>query len=109
MTTAPVGPVRSTHPATLPVGAAARSQEEGADADLPVGRHAPRPWGDTLGALLRRIPNATPALPDLNGLLAILHPLPLRRPPGDPELLALREGERARRHVRRRPLFGGAA
>ena len=68
---------------------------------------------EKLTALLRKVPNATPALQDLNGLLAILHPLPLRRPPGDPEQLALIEGERARSasasrgHVRFRPPEGG--
>ena len=63
-------------------------------------RQTPRPGAGNLAALLRAIPNAAPELPDLNHLLAALHPVPRRRPPGDPELLALREGERHRRRGR---------
>jgi len=63
---------------------------------------------EKLTALLRKVPSAAPALPDLNRLLAAVHPVPRRRPPGDPELLALIEGERARSHVRRRPVSGGS-
>jgi hypothetical protein len=64
-------------------------------------RRPPRPWDDTLNALLRSPLGAGPALQgrDLDRLLAPSETVafPRRRPPGDPELLALREADRARK------------
>ena len=68
---------------------------------------------DALRSLVQREADATrhlfdrlDPLGDARRLLAAAGPLPLRRPPDDPELLALKEAERARRRGRIWPVPG---